>query len=191
LDRESVRDSGGAKGDEQPVAADELVRVGYVSGPHGIRGALRVRLDNPDSILPRYLQRLTLARNGETAEYRVTSAQSAGRGTYKIILEGISGFEDAAAQRGAIAMVPAAALPATGPKEFYYFQAVGCEILTTEGVRIGVIEEVFSNGANEVWVVRDRSAEHLLPVIEDVVKRIDLAARRVIIEVIPGLLDGR
>ncbi len=86
-------------------------------------------------------------------------------------------------------MVAAAALPQTAPGEFYYFQAVGCEIVTTTGLSVGIIAEVFSNGANDVWVVRDRSAEHLVPVIEDIVKGIDLAARLVVIEAVPGLLD--
>jgi len=135
------------------------------------------------------MQRLILARNGESAEYRVTSAQPAGQGAFKVALDGVRGVDQAAALRGAIVMVAAAALPPTAAGEFYYFQAVGCEIVTTTGLPIGIIEEVFSNGANDVWVVRDRAAEYLVPVIEDIVKRIDLAARRVIIEAVPGLLD--
>jgi ribosomal 30S subunit maturation factor RimM len=36
---------------------------------------------------------------------------------------------------------------------------------------------------------RDSEREVLIPVIEDVVKSMDLAGRRVTIEAIPGLLD--
>jgi 16S rRNA processing protein RimM len=86
-------------------------------------------------------------------------------------------------------MVSRAALPPTIGREFYYFQALGCEVITSAGRWVGTIEEIFSTGANDVWVVRDRSAEHLLPVIEDVVKTIDWVGRRVIIEAVPGLLD--
>jgi 16S rRNA processing protein RimM len=86
-------------------------------------------------------------------------------------------------------MVRATALPAAGPGEFYYFDAIGCGVVTTTGLPIGTIEEVFSNGANEVWIVRDHSREYLVPVIQDVVKKMDLSARRVVIEAVPGLLD--
>ena len=41
----------------------------------------------------------------------------------------------------------------------------------------------------DIWVVRDSKREVLVPVIEDVVKAMDFAARRVTIEPIPGLLD--
>lgn len=117
------------------------------------------------------------------------SAQPAGRGTFKVTLQNIGSEAEATAMRGAIVMVAAAALaPALG-REFYYFQALGCEVLTSGGVSVGTIKEVFSNGANDVWVVRNGSSEHLVPVIEDVVKRTDWAGRRVIIEAVPGLLD--
>jgi 16S rRNA processing protein RimM len=175
--------------DKRNCSTPELIRIGYVSGAHGLHGAVRVRLDNPDSVVLRCVQRLTLARNGETVEYPVIGAQSAGQGAFKLTLDGVSGVDQAGALRGAIVMVAAAALPPTTPSEFYYFQALGCEIVTTSGLPVGIIVEVFSNGANDVWVVRDRSAEHLVPVIEDIVKGIDLEARRVIIDAVPGLLD--
>jgi ribosomal 30S subunit maturation factor RimM len=38
-------------------------------------------------------------------------------------------------------------------------------------------------------VVREGEREVLVPVINDVVKAMDLAARRVTIEAVPGLLD--
>jgi 16S rRNA processing protein RimM len=178
-----------ANRDKSNPAAPELIRVGYVSGAHGLRGALRVRLDNPDSVLLQRVQRLTLAQDGESVEYPVISVQSAGQGAFKLTLDGVSSVAQAAVLRGAIVMVAAAALPPAAPSEFYYFQAIGCEIVTTAGLPVGIIEEVFSNGANDVWVVRDRSAEHLVPVIKDIVKAIDWNARRVIIEAVPGLLD--
>jgi 16S rRNA processing protein RimM len=170
------------------VSVRELIRVGYVSGAHGLLGALRVRLDNPDSALLQRLPRVTLVRDGVSTEYQVIGAQPSGRGAFRVCLEGVSGVDDAAVLRGAIVMVTVAALPPTTASEFYYFQAIGCQIVTTTGRPLGIIEEVFSNGANDVWVVRRGSAEHLVPVIEDIVKGMDLAAGRVVIEAVPGLL---
>jgi len=177
-----------AKGAERTRSEPELIRVGYVAGAHGVRGAIRVKLENPDSVLLSCVDRLTLARESESAEYLVTGAQSAGQGAFKVTLDGV-GADQAPALRGAIVMVPAAALPPTTAREFYYFQAVGCEVVTTTGTSVGIIEEAFATGANDVWVVRDHLAEHLVPVIEDIVKEIDLTARRIVIEAVPGLLD--
>lgn len=177
------------KATDRSRTAPELIRVGYVTGAHGVRGAIRIKLENRDSVLLRSVDRLTFVREGEPTEYSVTSAQPAGRGAFKVILKDLTSAASATALRGAIVMVAAAALPPATGREFYYFQALGCEVITSAGVLVGTIEEVFSTGANDVWVVRNRSAEHLLPVIEDVVKDIDWAGRRVIIEAVRGLLD--
>jgi 16S rRNA processing protein RimM len=166
-----------------------LIRVGYIIGAHGVRGAVRVRLDNPDSALVGGVDRLTLACQGWTHEYHVAGVQAAGQGTFKIILCGINRAEQALALRGAVVMVQADSLPRKNPREFYYFEALGCGVVTTAGVHVGTVEDVFSNGANDVWVVRDESTEHLVPVIEDIVQEMDLAARRIVINPVPGLLD--
>src|SRR5690348_4305796 len=139
--------------DEHNRFAPELLRIGYVNGAHGVRGAIRVKLDNPDSALLRSVQRLTLAQEGETAEYRVVGVQPAGQGAFKVRLDSVTDADEAAALRGAIVMVASAALPPVAAREFYYYEAIGCEVVTTSGSAIGIIEEVFCNGANDVWVV--------------------------------------
>jgi 16S rRNA processing protein RimM len=167
----------------------ELLRVGRVIGPHGLTGALRVRPDNPDASAFDHTARIYLELNGGVAEYKVVAARRINRITLRIVLEGVDDPGAAEKLRGATLLIAVADLPPAGPGEFYYFQVMGCEVVTTEGRRLGAIEEVFSNGANDVWVVRDAKAEVLVPVIADVVKTIDLEARKITIEAVPGLLD--
>jgi 16S rRNA processing protein RimM len=177
------------KGDEKNRFAPELIRIGYVAGAHGVRGAIRVRLDNPDSSLLQSVEQLTMVREREIAKYRVAGARSAGQGTFKVTVEGMTTAEEASALRGAIVMVAKAALPPTTSRQFYYFEMIGCRVVTTAGAPVGIVKEVFSTGANDVWLVRHRSAEHLVPVIEEIVKEIDLSGRCVVIEAVPGLLE--
>jgi 16S rRNA processing protein RimM len=80
-------------------------------------------------------------------------------------------------------------LPPPAENEFYFRDVIGCEVIATDGRHIGIIEEIIATGANDVFVVREGDKEVLVPVIEDVVKEIDVAAKRVVIEVIEGLLD--
>jgi 16S rRNA processing protein RimM len=175
--------------DDRSYPSPDLVRIGYVSGLHGLRGAVRLKLDNPDSALLLSVRRVTLSRQGLSTEFQVTMARPAGQGTFKVSLDGITSVALARALRGAIVMVPVVLLPPTAPREFYYYEALGCDVVTTTGLPVGVIAEVFSNGANDVWVVRSSANEHLVPVIDDIVKEVDFSARRVVIQAVPGLLD--
>ncbi len=166
-----------------------MLRVGRVTGAHGLKGALRFRPDNPESDTLEQVARVFLESAGEAREFRLTAMTRLNGTTRRITLEGVTDVNAAESLKGAVVMIATEDVPAAKPGEFYYYEAIGCEVFLTDGSRLGTIEEIFSNGAQDIWVVRDSEREVLVPVIEDVVKAMDLAARRVTIEPIPGLLD--
>ncbi|HYK64413.1 MAG TPA: ribosome maturation factor RimM [Patescibacteria group bacterium] len=166
-----------------------MLRVGRIAGAHGLKGALRFRPDNADSDSLEHVARIFLEQEGSSREFRLTAVTPLNAATRRITLEGIADATAAESLKGAVVMLALADLPPARPGEFYYYEAIGCEAFLTDGTRLGTIEEVFATGANDVWVVRDGQREVLVPVIDDVVKAMDLAARRVTIEPVPGLLD--
>ncbi len=166
-----------------------MLRVGRITGAHGLKGALRLRPDNPDSDTLEQVARVFLESAGQAREFRLTGMTRLNATTRRITLAGVADVNAAEALKGAIVMLAAEDVPAAKPGEFYYYEAIGCEVFLTDGSRLGTIEEIFSTGAHDIWVVRDGEREVLVPVIEDVVKAMDFAARRVTIEPIPGLLD--
>jgi 16S rRNA processing protein RimM len=166
------------------------LRVGRIAGAHGLHGAIRFRPDNSESDTLEHVNRVFVEReSGAAREYRLLGAQRLNRTTIRLVLEGLDNPDDADALHGAALSVAIADLPAKAPGEFYHFEAIGCVVTTTDGRRLGVIEEIIATGANDVWVVRDGAAEVLVPVIENVVKSIDLNGRLMVIEAVPGLLD--
>jgi 16S rRNA processing protein RimM len=169
--------------------ADGFIRIGRVSASHGLHGALRVRTDNPQSSILTTLKRLFVETAEGRREFPVRRATLLSAGQFRVVLDGVEDVDAAQALRGCAVMVAVADLPALKEGEFYYFQLVGAEVMLTDGRRLGAIGEIFSAGANDVWVIRDGEREVLVPVIADVVRAIDLGARRVTIEPLPGLLD--
>jgi 16S rRNA processing protein RimM len=73
--------------------------------------------------------------------------------------------------------------------EFFYSQIVGLSVVTTEGMTLGMVEDILVTGSNDVYVVKDGKREYLIPAIADVVKKIDLEEKTILIEVMEGLLD--
>ena len=64
---------------------------------------------------------------------------------------------------------------------FYYRQVVGLTVVTQSGRRVGVIEEVLERPANDVWVSREGSIEHLIPATKDAVLEVDIARGLVVV----------
>jgi 16S rRNA processing protein RimM len=125
----------------------------------------------------------------DAREYRVAGVAQLGRGTVRLMLEGIINANLAEPLRGKNVFANEGDLPPPAENEFYFRDVIGCEMFLTDGRRIGIVDEVLATGANDVFVVHDGDKEVLVPVIEDVVKEIDVPGHRIVIEAVPGLLD--
>jgi 16S rRNA processing protein RimM len=75
--------------------------------------------------------------------------------------------------------------------EYYSYQLVGCRVEGADGQLIGTVREVWPTGAVDVLVVEGEKGERqLIPAAEDQLRRVDIEARRIVIEILPGLLDS-
>ncbi len=165
------------------------IRIGRITGAHGLKGGLRLRPDDPASDTLDHVKQVFIEAGGETRKCALTAVTRLTPTTLRIALTGINDADAADALRGATLMVALADLPPLGANRFYYFQADGCEVYFADGRLLGTIVETFSNGAHDVWVVRDGEREVLVPVVDAIVRAMDLEARKVTIEPLPGLLD--
>ena len=158
-------------------------------GGSGDGGLLRVRPYQPPapSLVPERAVRLE--HGGASREVRLASAAPHGRG---LLLVGIAGVADRTAAEalvGSRVLVRMADLPPAADDEFYYYEVVGFGVDTVQGERVGTIAATFATGTNDVWVVQAAEREHLIPVVAEIVRAIDRAGRRVVIDPSPGLLD--
>lgn len=104
-------------------------------------------------------------------------------------LDGVDSIDQAETLRDLTVAVEETVLPPLEEGEFYYYQVIGLTVRTTAGTDIGEITQVFFSGGHDIWVVRQGAKEHLIPVIEDIVRSIDIPGKLAIIEPLPGLLD--
>ena len=68
----------------------------------------------------------------------------------------------------------------------------GCEVIDEAGQKIGVLIDVLPSKANDVWVIRTdtvKSGELLLPALKDVVKKVDIAAKKITVSIPAGLKE--
>lgn len=97
--------------------------------------------------------------------------------------------EDARQYRNYILSVKSKSLPPLEEGVYYHEQIIGTSVYTTQGELIGIVDSILETGSNDVYVVKLDEREYLIPAIKDVIKEIDLKNRRILIDVIEGLLD--
>ncbi len=170
--------------------------LGEIVGTHGVKGLLRFHpysgsfetLTPPQTVFLTPRKRSDAAAPQPSAAHVLASARPHGR-VLLLEFEDVTSIDAAEPLIGTTLSVAETALPPPGPGEIYVYRLEGLEVVTVGGDRLGTIASVFPTGSNEVLVVRDGNREHLIPVIADVIRSIDLEGGRVVIEPIAGLLE--
>ena len=153
-----------------------MIRVGQVAGAYGLDGAVKVipLTDFED----RFDEGASLMLDGCA---RKVQWSRQGHPGLVVKLDGIENRTLAELFRGQYLEVPDGEMRQLEPGRFYHRQVVGLAVVTESGEAVGVIEEVLERPANDVWVSRQGSVEHLIPATKDAVIGVDLALSRVVV----------
>ena len=166
-----------------------FLQVGKIVNTHALQGEVKV-VSNSDFKEDRFKKgsQLVIAFNGEHIEV-VVATHRVHKGADLLKFKHLNSINDVERCKGCALLVSADELDELDENEFYYFEIIGCKVVTTDGEEIGEITEILETGANDVWVVkRPGQKDALIPYIEDVVKAVDIEAKQVTIQVLEGLL---
>jgi len=163
---------------------EPTVVVGLITTVHGLRGEVAVqnRSDTPERWDAGGAVFLDDGR-------RLTIEASRRHGRRLLVkFEGVDDRTTAEALRGRTAVVPESWLPELPEGSWWAHELEGCEVVTRSGRELGVLVEVVANPANDIWVARDEAGtETLIPVLDDLLVDVDPAARRIVVDDVPGL----
>jgi 16S rRNA processing protein RimM len=167
---------------------ERLISLGRVVNTHGVRGYMRLLPHHfPCPTLKNSVAVFLRSEGGSPLAYQVEKTRSH-RPFILLKLKGVESIEMAQALVGTTLLVKEQDLPPLREGEFYHYQVIGIEVVTTKGTLLGTIKEVFSTGSNDVWVIRQGRREYLIPVIDEVVRSLDIPGKKATIEPQEGLL---
>lgn len=164
---------------------EKFLELGKVVNTHGIRGEVKIQpwCDDPmifseleyiyikDKAYP--LVRSRLHKNCVIAE-----------------LEGVHTIDQAETLRNAIVTVEREMLGELPEGTYYIADLEGLTVKTVEGQILGTLSEVIKTGSNDVYVLDAPGRKPILiPVIDQVVKEVNLSEGYVLVELMEGLID--
>ncbi len=186
--------AGSTSSTETERESAERVVLGRVVGAHGMGGQLRVRYFGgvPDNLIRLEAALLADSEDGANAErFEVIRAAAGRREEVRMTLASVADRESAERLRGKLVIVEASQLEALPEGEYYSYQLVGCRVESADGQPIGTVREIWPTGAVDVLVVEgEKGAPQLIPAAQSQLREVDIEARRIVIEILPGLLDS-
>jgi 16S rRNA processing protein RimM len=172
-----------------PAEAMQRVCVGIVTGPQGVRGAVRVKsftevAEDIGSYGP---------VEDETGSRRFdVKVTGSAKGVLVAHISGIEDRDQAQGLRGLRLYLPRSALPQTEAEEYYHADLIGLEAVLGDGTPVGRVRAIYDFGAGDTLeLVRPGAPPVLVPFTRAVVPVVEPAAGRLVLDPPPGLFaDG-
>lgn len=164
---------------------NEILELGKVVNTHGIRGEIKIQpwCDDPeifDTLDYIYI-------GGERYEIRRSRFH---KNCIIAQVKGVNNINEAELMRNKIVTIEREALGELPEGTYYIADLEWLEVRTADGKILGNIKEVIRTGSNDVYVLdNDEKKPILIPVIEQVVKEVNIDGGYVEVELMKGLID--
>ena len=168
----------------------DWISIGKITKTHGLKGELKFY----PSIDEAWINEIKLIRSSfenpleNFIDYNVQSIRGKDR-PFIIKFKEVDTIELASKLAGQTIYIFRDQFPDLPENEYYWFQVEGLKVYDEGGRYYGDVKEIIRTGSNDVYVVRDDKRELLLPVIDSVVKKIDLDAGKLVFHPLEGLLE--
>ncbi len=157
--------------------------IGRLGRPHGLDGYLGIYVDEEDTVSLQPGSTVYL----EDRPHVVRAVRRADRG-FQVAFEGVGSREAAEEIRGSVVSVDERR--PLGDGEFWPEDLIGLSVFEESGAPVGVVEQVvFGPGQDRLVITTNDGARFEVPFVDELVPVVDLGARRVEINSIPGLIE--
>ena len=170
------------------IDQDEWIDVGRIGKTFGIRGEVVVHYFGETS--DRFRAGMTV-HMVTPAGHRPLEVAGARQMPRKLVVHfaGWQQPEDAQVWVNSMLQVRAAELEPLGEDAAYHFELIGMQVFAADGSFVGVLEEILSTPANDVYCVRRPGHEVLIPAIRDAIAEVDRESGRMILTDLKGMLE--
>jgi len=161
--------------------------VGKVLKPQGLKGEIKAEIITS---FPEHFEHISdiYIEQNEFKKFTVEETRFSKNFVFLRFKE-IQSRNDAESLRGEYLYIQDKDLVPLKSDEFYHHQLLGLNVYDEDDSFIGVVKDIETYPENDILVVTDENKNaHLIPVIKDIIKRVDLESQKVTIHVMEGLL---
>ena len=167
---------------------EELLQVGVITQTHGIRGEVKVFPTTDDASRFRDLKHVLLDTGKDTLSLEIENVKF-----FKqfVILKfkGYDNINDVERYKRCPLLVERSDAVPLDEDEYFITDMIGMQVVTDQGEDFGILKDVLTTGANDVYMIDHPSAgEVLVPAIKECILEVDIPGRRMKLHVMDGLL---
>jgi len=177
---------------EPAVLPADAIEVGHIGEAWGIKGWFKVFAYSADPqalfcsrrwYLSPPAKGLATAQGGFLLKVKETKLHS------DALVASAQDIDDrtaADALKGARIFLPRSSFPTLGSEEYYWVDLIGLAVTNRQGVALGQVHDLQSNGAQTVLLLHDVQSgklhERMIPFVAAFVDKVDLEARQIVVD---------
>ena len=166
---------------------NKYLELGQIVNVKGLKGEVKVNSFTDDNTKFERIPKVFLKRKETLTEYEI---ETVGYHKNQVIIKfkNVNTVEEAEALRNSYIVVDREIFGELPEGVYYIADLIGLEVFTESNEYLGKVDDIFSTGSNDVYVVKDElGKQKLLPGIDEVIKQIDLESGKIIVNLIEGL----
>jgi len=168
----------------------QYLLIGKILKPSGLKGEIKV-YPYTDHITRFKNLSFVFLKNGES--YKKIDVEYARIMKEHVVLKlkGYDTNELAERLRGSLLFIDRENAVPLNKGSFYYYDLNGCVVKTEQGEVLGTLYNIYKAESCDVYIVSDRKNKEndiYIPAISDIIKKIDIKNKEIVIEPVEGLL---
>mgnify|MGYP001861429931 CR=1 FL=1 len=165
----------------------EYFEIGQIVNTFGVKGMVKVYLYTENVKRFEELKKVSLINKNSKKEYEIEEVKYH-KNMVLIKFKGVDTVEQAEDLRNFYIQIERKDATPLEEGSYYIADLINLDVYTDEGEKLGILEDIFNTGSNDVYVVKDLNGKQiLLPGIEDVIKEIDLKEGKILVHMLKGL----
>lgn len=167
---------------------ENFLEIGQIVNSYGLKGQMKIVPFTDDITRYNELKTIYIEVKKQLKEYKIEQIKYH-KNNVLIKLEGIDDINDTEQFKNCFVKIDRKNAVKLPEDTYFIVDLIGTEVFTEENVLLGKIVDVFPTGSNDVYVVKDELGKQiLLPAISQVIKKVDISNKKMIVNLIKGLV---
>ena len=166
---------------------NKYLELGQIVNVKGLKGEVKLNSFTDDNTKFERMPKVFIKQKGNLKEYEI---EKVGYNKNQVIIKfkNIDTIEEAEKLRNSYIVVDRDIFGDLPEGVYYIADLIGLDVFTESNEYLGKVDDIFSTGSNDVYVVKDElGKQKLLPGIDEVIKIIDIENGKIIVNLIEGL----
>ncbi|SMD33968.1 16S rRNA processing protein RimM [Reichenbachiella faecimaris] len=169
------------------MTVDDCYQIGHVIKTHGLKGEVQLFLDVDNPLAYQEMESMLVQQDDSLIPFFIEHLQiSASKAIAKF--EEVDDIEEAKVLVASQLYLPLSVLPDLEAGEYYLHQLVGMDLYDKDNY-IGKVKELFEIGPQELISVIHQEKEVLIPLKDEIIKKVDIQNNRIDADIPDGLID--